>query len=198
MKKILTLATLALGLSLSIFFISSRFLTTNAAAFDDYPPTSKTQPENAPLGRDSKSPKWGEVAFNHKKHAEDPLYSVDGKAKVTCTECHHTDQPAAGKCGASAKGVGDYKTFERKVCLTTEELAKADSAPVKSCGSCHFQKGLAPAGKTMPTSSKGDLDNLKAFHVNCIECHKQAKDARSDLDDTNAPTKCATCHKTKE
>jgi hypothetical protein len=197
MKKLLFFTLFTLCLALAGFTLAPRFAS---AAFDDYPPTSKTQPDNAPLGRDSKSPKWGEVAFDHKKHANDPMYSVDGKKSVGCTECHHTDQPSAGACGVSAKGLGDYKTFERKVCLTTEELAKADSAPVKSCGSCHFQKDAVPSGKTQPSVTRDDkttvLDNEKAFHRNCIECHKQAKDARGS--DLNAPTSCATCHKTKE
>lgn len=203
MKKFIALAALALAFVLSFVVFAPRFAPTSAAALDDSPPMSKTQPDKIVLGKDSKSPKWGEMndPFNHVAHSTDAKYSVDGKAAVGCTECHHTDQPAAGKCGASTKGFDEYKTFERPVCLTTAELAKADSAPVKSCVYCHSQKDATPAsGKPIPVVNRSgkdvSLDNEKAYHLNCIECHKQAKAARGD-DIKNAPTTCSGCHASK-
>ena len=94
---------------------------------------SKTQPKEVTLAKDSQSDKYAEVAFNHENHAT-KKYSPDGSAVLTCVECHHTDQPAA-----SLKP--PLKTSERTTVLTAEELAGADSKPVKTCRACHLQTG---------------------------------------------------------
>src|SRR2546422_4212451 len=83
---------------------------------------SKTQPKEVVLDKDSQSDKYGEVAFNHENHST-KSYSPDGKSALSCVECHHTDQPAAGL-------KPPLKTSERNVVLTTASLQAADAKPV--------------------------------------------------------------------
>src|ERR1044072_9492556 len=94
---------------------------------------SKTQPKEVTLGKDSQSDKYGEVAFNHENHAT-KTYSIDGKAVISCVECHHTDQPAAAL-------QAPLKTSEREVALTAKVLEDAEVKPVKDCRVCHLQAG---------------------------------------------------------
>jgi len=75
---------------------------------------SKTQPKEVVLDKDSQSDKYGEVSFNHENHST-KNYTPDGKSVLTCVECHHTDQPAAGL-------KPPLKTSERSAVLTTASL----------------------------------------------------------------------------
>ena len=168
-----------------------------SAAAGDIPASSKVQPDNPSLGSNVSGKERGEVPFTHKAHSTEAKYSVEGKTAVSCAECHHTDQPDASKCGVSAKGF-TYKTFERQVCLTAAELSKTDSQPVKSCNSCHFPESNVPAGKTLPVGGPKsiDLNSKEAYHLNCVECHRQARKARGE-GASNAPllSRCSGCHK---
>src|SRR6202165_4314474 len=111
---------------------------------------SKTQPKQVVLDKDSQSDKYGEVAFNHETHTT-KNYSPDGAAVIACTECHHTDQPAAAL-------KPPLKTSERDATLTAALLQAADAKPVKTCRTCHLQAGDDSAkvplvtypGKTTP------------------------------------------------
>src|SRR3984893_8179879 len=75
---------------------------------------SKTQPKEYVLAKDSQSDKYGEVAFNHENHAT-KNYTIDGKAVISCVECHHTDQPPAAL-------KAPLKTSERACCFTSSWL----------------------------------------------------------------------------
>jgi hypothetical protein len=167
----------------------------NSAAFtasQDIPKESKTQPKEVVLGKDSQSDKYGEAAFNHETHST-KLYSADGKSVLTCVECHHTDQPAAGL-------KAPLKLGERDVVLTAAALAAADAKPVKSCRSCHLQAGddsaplptIAYPDKPAPTK----LNNEVAYHLNCNVCHDKAIAARPALKGKiPGSADCLQCHK---
>lgn len=144
---------------------------------------SKVQPKDMKLGKTSKDETWGEVAFNHETHSL-KNYSADLKSVASCAECHHTDQPSPP---------APLKTSERKVMLTTEVLAAADAAPVKSCSTCHFQEGTKPSPSVTRAGEEEavELTNEEAYHVNCITCHESVKKIKPN---TTAPTTCATCH----
>lgn len=148
------------------------------------------------LGKDSLS-EYGEVAFNHETHAFKP-YSPDGKSVVGCVECHHTDQPKSAL-------KPPLVTSEREVALTHDSW-KASAQKVNECRFCHFQDGSVPDGKTMPTASyteggkstKKDLNNELAYHINCNTCHDAAAKLRPELKKKAgfATTKdCLLCHK---
>src|SRR4026209_1462207 len=92
---------------------------------------SKVHPKELVLSKDSQSDKYGDVAFNHENHSL-KKYSVDGQSVLSCVECHHTDQPAAGL-------KAPLKTSERAVVLTAEALAAADAKPVERWRGCHLQ-----------------------------------------------------------
>jgi hypothetical protein len=201
MRKLL-IANVALA-CLAVFVVANntacnkQIRTTNTAATfaapQDIPKESKTQPKEVVLGKDSQSDKYGEVAFNHETHSTKP-YSPDGKSVLTCVECHHTDQPAAGL-------KAPLKLGERDVVLTAAALAGADAKPVKSCRSCHLQAGddsapmpvITEPDKPMPTK----LNNELAYHRNCNLCHDKAIAARADLKAKKIPgsNDCAVCHK---
>ncbi|HWN11840.1 MAG TPA: cytochrome c3 family protein [Pyrinomonadaceae bacterium] len=162
------------------------------SAGQEIPKESKVQPKEVVLGKDSQSDKYGEVPFNHETHST-KTYSVDGKSVLSCVECHHTDQPAAGL-------KPPLKTSERSVVLTTEHLAAADAKPVKSCRACHLQAGDDSAempavtyeGKPAPTK----LTNEVAYHMNCNICHDKAIVARPALKGKiPGSTDCLPCHK---
>lgn len=147
---------------------------------------SKVQPKEMKLGKTSKDETWGEVAFNHETHSLKD-YSADLKSKIGCADCHHTDQPSPKP---------PLKTSERNVVLTTEALAAADAAPVKSCASCHFQEGAKPSPNFTPVGEEEavELTNEEAYHRNCIICHESVKKIKPN---TTAPTTCASCHTKK-
>src|SRR5213078_5132279 len=113
MKFVLIILTLSCGL----------VITSRSVAFfpQDTAKESKTQPKQVVLDKDSQSDKYGEVAFNHENHVT-KNYNPEGTGVLTCTECHHTDQPAA-----SLKA--PLKTSERDVALTAAVLQTADSKP---------------------------------------------------------------------
>jgi hypothetical protein len=153
---------------------------------------SKTQPKEVVLAKDSQSDKYGEVAFNHENHAT-KKYNPEGTEVLACTECHHTDQPAAAL-------KAPLKTSERNAVLTTAQLQPADSKPVKTCRTCHLQAGDDSAtlpvvtypGKPAPTK----LTNEVAYHNNCNICHDKVIAARPALKG-KAPgsNDCVPCHK---
>jgi hypothetical protein len=153
---------------------------------------SKVQPKEVALGKDSQSDKYGEVPFNHENHAT-KKYSADGQGVLSCVECHHTDQPAAGL-------KPPLKTSERAVLLTTEALAAADAKGVKKCRACHLQAGddSAPMPSVQypdkPAATK--LNNEVAYHLNCNLCHDKAIAARPALKGkVPGSNDCIPCHK---
>ena len=159
-----------------------------AAAFDE----SKTQPKQVVLAKDSQSDKYGEVAFNHETHST-KNYSVDGKTGITCTTCHHTDQPKANL-------KPPFVTSERTLELTTAVLADAAAAHFKNCRTCHLQ--VCDDSKPLPTITDGTsskpikVSNEIAYHANCNVCHDAAVKVRPDLKGKIPGTNdCAKCHK---
>ncbi len=146
---------------------------------------SKVQPKEVTLDKDSKSDKWGAVAFNHETHST-KNYSRDGKSVIGCAECHHTDQPTPAP---------PYKTSERRITLSTASLADAAEKPVKDCRTCHFQEDTKPSPKiTYPGETDAtELTNKEAYHRNCNVCHDAYHER---VPDTKAPTssQCASCH----
>ncbi|HRI03208.1 MAG TPA: cytochrome c3 family protein [Pyrinomonadaceae bacterium] len=149
------------------------------------------------LGKDSLS-EYGEAPFDHETHAFQ-MYSPDGKSVVGCVECHHTDQPKSAL-------KPPLLTSERDVALTLESW-RASPQKVNECRSCHFQDGNVPDGKEMPTatytdgakSTKKDLNNELAYHINCNTCHDAAFKLRPELKKKPgfATSKdCTICHKT--
>lgn len=165
----------------------------NFSTLQDAP--KKELPKEVTLSKDSQSDKYGDVAFNHETHSL-KNYSVDGKATIGCTTCHHTDQPADAL-------KPPLKTSERKVVLTAEALKAADAVGVKSCRVCHLQKdddskeipSVTYEGKTTKTK----LTNEEAYHRNCNTCHDAAITARPDLKGKIPGTNdCLKCHKAVE
>ena len=157
-----------------------------------FPRESKTQPKEVLLSKDYQSDKYAEVPFNHETHSL-KNYNPEGTAPLTCVECHHTDQPAAGL-------KPPLKTGERDVVLTTAVLEAADSKPVKNCRNCHLQAGDDSA--PMPTIQYPDkpaptkLNNEVAYHLNCNLCHDRALAARPALKGKVPGSKdCIPCHK---
>lgn len=160
---------------------------------DDAP--KKELPKQVTLDKDSLDPKYGEVAFNHETHSQ-KNYSLDGKARIACVECHHTDQPAAAL-------KPPLKKSERAVALTEEALKAPDAVGVKTCRTCHVQNGedsienpsVTYEGKSTPTK----IDNKEAYHRNCNTCHDAAIKVRPDLKGKIPGTNdCSTCHKLNE
>jgi Zn ribbon nucleic-acid-binding protein len=148
------------------------------------------------LSKDSLS-EYGESPFDHETHAL-LKYSPDGKSVVGCVECHHTDQPKS-----SLKP--PLVTSERDVVLTLDTW-KTSKQKVSECRACHFQDGLVPDGKEMPTASYTDggkttvkdLNNELAYHINCNTCHDAAFKLRPELKQKKgfATSKdCTICHK---
>jgi len=167
----------------------------NVTAMDVFPVQDKVLKKELPkktlLDKDSQSDKYGEVAFDHETHSTKP-YSPDGKTVLTCVECHHTDQPAAGM-------KPPLKTSERAVALTLDVLKAPESLGVKNCRACHLQVGDDSAeipkvtyeGKTTPTK----LTNEIAYHQNCNLCHDAAIKARPTLKGKIAGSEdCVPCH----
>jgi len=146
---------------------------------------SKVQPKQVTLDKDSKSDKWGAVAFNHETHST-KSYSRDGKSVIGCAECHHTDQPTPPS---------PYKTSERRVLLTAASLNDAAEGPVKACRTCHFQEDTKPSPKITYAGDTDatELTNKEAYHRNCNVCHDAFHER---VPDTKAPTssQCAACH----
>lgn len=141
------------------------------------------------------------VPFNHETHST-KNYNVDGTGVIGCTECHHTDQPAAE--AAKHPPLKSAHPADRTTTLTADLLAKDPKAPdVLTCRSCHEQEGSKPKilaenpsliyeGDTDPTV----LTNEEAYHRNCNICHDLAVEKRPTL---KIPTsqQCAECHSGK-
>ena len=170
------------------------FVFASASFGQQTPKESKEQPKKVKLDTDSLDDKWGEVAFDHESHSL-KNYNPDGKSITACVECHHTDQPKA-----SLKA--PLQTSERTVTLTAEVLKDAAATPVKTCRACHLQAG--DDSKPLPVIKKNDkdlkLDNEKAYHINCFECHDAAIKARPEVATRTAgsdPKGCVKCHVAK-
>ncbi|MEO7659088.1 MAG: hypothetical protein ABIV48_05690, partial [Pyrinomonadaceae bacterium] len=125
-------------------------------------------------------------------------YSPDGKTVVGCVECNHTDQPKSAL-------KPPLFTSERDATLTFESW-KASTQKVNECRFCHFQDGIVPDGKEMPSAkytdggktTTKDLTNELAYHLNCNTCHDAAFKLRPDLKKKPgfATSKdCTICHK---
>jgi cytochrome c553 len=190
MKKTILFATVIVYLSLSL---AGHFYAPATASAS---PDSKVQPKGDILlnknAKTAKTPDKNTVPFNHENHSL-KNYAADLKSVARCAECHHTDQPKE-----LLKGV--LKTSERAVDLTTPVLDKPDSAPVKSCQSCHAQTDVKPSGwpanPVVEYEDEGEvtLNNEEAYHRNCITCHEAVKKIKPD---TTAVTSCAGCHSGK-
>src|SRR5882762_7492024 len=187
MRKLLVLI-LALG-CLAVIIVGSGSAFTGQ---QEVPKESKTQPKAVTLGKDSQSDKYGEVAFNHENHAN-KNYTIDGKAAISCGECHHTDLPPADL-------KPPLKTSERAVALTAASLAAAEAKPVKTCRVCHLQAG--DDSTPIPTVTYPDkpaatkLTNEIAYHTNCNVCHDKAIAARPALKGKiPGSSDCLLCHK---
>jgi hypothetical protein len=166
------------------------------------PNESATQPDKPVLlAKDSDDPKSGplkpEAAFDHVKHSTLPAYGFDGKTVAACSDCHHTDQPAA------PKGMEFLAKFERKEMLTAKQL-ETSKEPVKSCRACHLQASaeetddFPPKSVTYPKEMNrppsGKLTNDIAYHLNCNTCHDATKKRDPK---TKAPSTCTDCHTAK-
>lgn len=147
------------------------------------------------LGQDSVS-EYGEAPFNHDNHAL-KNYSVDGKSAIACIVCHHTDQPKSSL-------VPPLVTSERDVLLTMASY-QASTFKVSSCRDCHFQEGVVPDDKEMPSIvfTKDGVEEIKeynneiAYHLNCNTCHDEAARLRPEVRKSPgfATTKeCNICH----
>jgi nitrate/TMAO reductase-like tetraheme cytochrome c subunit len=160
----------------------------------------KTPQNTYKLSTDSKKDKAKSLplTFNHLGHSTNKDYSLDGTKVLGCTECHHTEQPAAD----AAKHPPDKTAYpaDRSVTLTAETAKDAKTPDVQNCRACHAQEGDKPKlmdaipsvtfeGDTDPTV----LTNEEAYHRNCNGCHDQAVDARKGL---KIPTsqECLKCH----
>ena len=160
---------------------------------------SKTPKDEYKLSTDSKKDKAKSlpVTFSHVNHAT-KNYSIDGTKTIGCTECHHTEQPAA-----EAEKRPPLKTAypaDRTVALTAETAKDAKTPDVIACRSCHAQEGQTPkiGGELPQVTYEGDTDptilsNEEAYHRNCNGCHDQAAEARKNI---KAPTTndCKNCH----
>lgn len=156
----------------------------------------KELPTKVTLDKDSKDDKWADVEYNHETHSV-KNYSPDGKAIVTCVECHHTDQPESAL-------KPPLKKSERAVPLTLEVLKAPDALGVKLCRACHFQEGTK--GKVNPEVTYANnpqplkMNNENAYHENCRKCHDKAIVARPELKEKIGGSEdgdkiCAKCHK---
>lgn len=191
MKSAIVLATIVAYLCLVACHVDTRSAMMMAEPQEK---ESKTQPKEVKLDQDSQSDKWGEVAFNHENHAT-KNYSPDETKPIGCTECHHTDQPAANL-------KAPLKTSERNAVLTADLLKDAAAAPVKTCRACHLQVG--DDSKQIPVVTYTDkpapvkLTNDNAYHINCNTCHDSViklKPALKGKLGGSGPQDCAICHK---
>lgn len=178
---------------------------TAPAANNATPPANKATPaagdKSIPaeftLAKDSIDPQYGEVPFNHDNHAF-KNYSPDGKAPISCVDCHHTNQPKSAL-------KPPLVTSEQDVALTLETW-KTPGQTVAECRSCHFQDGNVPEGKEMPSATyteaaksvTKDLNNELAYHINCNSCHDRAAALRPELKKKPGfatTNDCTSCHK---
>ena len=193
MKLFVTLAALCF----LVVGLASNNLTRSAAtslAFD-----ARTPQKEYILSKDSKNPKGAPVPFNHENHST-KNYNIDGTGPITCTECHHTDQPAAE--ALKRPPLKTAHPADRTTTLTADLLSKDPKAPdVLACRACHEQEGKKPRllGPENPSITyEGDsdptvLNNEEAYHRNCNSCHDSAVEKRATL---KIPTsqQCAQCH----
>ena len=160
----------------------------------------KTPQNTYKLSTDSKKDKAKSLplTFNHLGHSTNKDYSLDGTKVVGCTECHHTEQPAAD----AAKHPPDKTAYpaDRTVTLTAETAKDAKTPDVQNCRACHAQEGDKPKiGDAIPeVTYEGDtdptvLDNEQAYHRNCNGCHDQATELRK-LKTAPTTNDCLKCH----
>lgn len=154
----------AVILGVSTYYLKSDFVSADSKVL----PTKCT----SILAKDSEDKQNGDAAFNHDNHSF-KNYSANGKSKIGCVECHHTDQP---KSVAAPNLVR-----ERNVALTIDNYSAAAAPNVKSCRACHLQVGDENFSDVM--------SNEEAYHRNCINCHKDAKKSFPKI-----PIDCKECH----
>lgn len=78
---------------------------------------------------------------------------------------------------------GTFHTEQATVCMTCHHNSPPSKTPPK-CSSCH--------SKTLDWLPRARPNLMAAFHLECMNCHKDMKVARPRNND------CATCHKPKE
>ncbi|MDX6446634.1 MAG: Class cytochrome family [Blastocatellia bacterium] len=193
MKRLLIAVIFVLSAGV-LFIVGNAARSSASPSLQQIPKDSKEQPKKLKLATDSLDDKWGEVAFDHENHTL-KNYSPDGKSKIACVECHHTDQP-------KDKLTPPLVTSERNVVLTADVLKDAAAAPVKGCRTCHLQAG--DDSKPLPVITKAEkqlkLDNEVAYHTNCFACHDAAIKARPELAAKTSgsdPKGCNKCHVAK-
>lgn len=180
MKKTISAVITLIFLGAAIYFVvlpssgvlaRNLFSTQDTALKKDLPSTKVT------LSKDSRNKKYRDAPFDHVTHST-KNYSPDGKALITCVDCHHTDQPAAAL-------KLPLKTSERTVTLTLDVLKAPVAVGVKLCRACHLQ--VTDKSKPIPeVTYEGDdeptrMTNEIAYHLNCENCHDKAIKARPEL-----------------
>jgi cytochrome c553 len=191
MKLLIVIATFACYLCLACGFNPTSGTASLTAQ------GGKLPKDEYKLSTDSKNPKALSVPFSHVNHST-KNYSVDGTKPIGCTECHHTDQPAAE--AAKRPPLATAHPADRTVTLTAETVKDSKTPEVATCRSCHAQDGQKPKiGTDIPQfTAEGESDptvltNEEAFHRNCAGCHDAAADKRKNV---KAPTsqQCTDCH----
>lgn len=156
--------------------------------------------------------RFGDVVWNHELHAR-------MKAISNCTVCHHTEQPGAmdlkpcSTCHTAQPNVEALITPElfTTVAAVTYEgengpppmtalhascvgCHKAMAEGPVVCRDCHKQTFSGPQGLVTWDhtlhSRKLDMDPEGAFDDDCVTCHHQDKDAKTEAD----YRACGTCH----
>jgi hypothetical protein len=195
MKLIFVSATLACFLCIVLGCNSAALRSGSGALIAE----GKTPQDVYKLSTDAKTDKARAlpVTFSHVNHTT-KNYSIDGTKPIGCTECHHTEQPAAE--AAKHPPLKSGFPADRTVTLTAATAKDAKTPDVQNCRVCHAQEGDKPKllAALPEVTYEGDTDptvltNKEAFHRNCNGCHDQAVDARKGI---NAPTTndCAKCH----
>lgn len=198
MKKTISAIITLMFLGAAIYFVvlpSGGVLARNVFSSQDAPLKKELPTTKVILAKDSRNKKYLDSPFDHVTHST-KNYSPDGKALITCVECHHTDQPASAL-------KPPLKKSERAVALTLEALKAPDAVGVKLCRACHLQ--VTDKSKEIPEATLDGEDeptlltNEISYHRNCEICHDKAITARPELKGKIGGTSdkdCyTTCHK---
>jgi cytochrome c553 len=183
--------TIPATLIFAILLVSGTATLTSDVSAQD----GKKPPDVITLATEAK---LGPVTFNHADHTKKNR-SIDGAARITCVECHHTAQPAA-----EALKHPPHKTVwpaDRTTTLTADLFEKDPTAPpVNACRDCHARAEAKP--KLLPgiPQLKADgaepiiLTNQQAFHRTCGACHDAVLKAKPEATAVGSK-KCTACHK---
>ncbi|MGE3467642.1 MAG: cytochrome c3 family protein [Pyrinomonadaceae bacterium] len=153
-------------------------------------------PEVIRLGKDAK---LGFVTFNHVKH-NGGAYNITPGTPIACISCHHTAQPADEI--VKHPPLKTAWPADRTTSLTAELFAKdAKGAGVATCRDCHARTGQKPTHlpanpeiKHEASTALISLNNMNAFHRNCVGCHIEARKS-NPASKGPVQTQCTTCHK---